>query len=421
MRFKNIFSRDKPEVKNQALSSAPWIPFGGMSTSKERVDERSAMQTSGVYACVRVIAETIASLPLSMYVQNADGSNEKLTRHPLQNILHDEPNAEMTSFSWRETTMSHLLIWGNAYSQVIHNGAGEVVSLFPLLPNRMTVDRDDGGRIRYTYTTTDGKVVELRTPDILHIPGLGFDGLLGYSPISMARNSIGMSIAADKYGAEFFANAALPSGVLLHPLALKPETRKNLKDSWNELYGKDNGGRFSTAVLEEGMKWQALSIPNKDAQFLETRKFQIEDICRIFRVPPHMVADLDKATFSNIEHQSLEFVEHTIRPWVVRIEQAMRRVLLTDMEKRAGYYMAFNVDGLLRGDYQSRMSGYAIGRQNGWMSANDIRAMENLNPIPAEQGGDNYLINGNMIPISAAAQNQSAPGGAPGAGGGNDN
>ena len=359
------------------------------------------MQMTAVYSCVRILSEAVAGLPLNIYRYNDSGGKEKAFTHPLYRLLHDEPNPEMTSFAFRETLMSHLLIWGNAYAQVIRNARGEVVALYPLMPNKMTVDRDQSGRLFYSYqrgAEDPGALgrssrVNLAPTDVLHIPGLGFDGLIGYSPIAMAKNAIGLAIATEEYGAKFFANGAAPSGVLEHPGTIKDPQR--VKESWNSAY-QGSANAHKIAVLEEGMKYTPIGIAPEQAQFLETRKFQINEIARIFRVPPHMLADLEKSSFSNIEQQSLEFVKYTLDPWVVRWEQSMCRVLFSESEKPA-YFIKFNVDGLLRGDYASRMSGYATARQNGWMSANDIRELENLDRIAPELGGDLYLINGAMM------------------------
>ena len=233
---------------------------------------------------------------------------------------------------------------------------------------------------------------------MLHIPGLGFDGLVGYSPIAMAKNAIGMAIAWEEYGAKFFANGANPGGVLEHPVVVKDP--KRVRESWNAVY-QGSGNAHRIAVLEEGMKFQAIGIPPEQAQFLETRKFQINEIARIFRIPPHMIGDLEKSSFSNIEQQSLEYVKYTLDPWVIRWEQSLQRALLSTTEKKE-YFIRFSVDGLLRGDYASRMNGYAVGRQNGWLSSNDIRELENLNRIPEELGGDLYLINGAMTKLADA-------------------
>ena len=392
-------SRDKP---TNATSGSSYRFFLGGSTSGKAVTERSAMQMTAVYSCVRILAEAIAGLPLHLYTYKEDGGKEKAIGHPLYLLLHDEPNPEMSSFVFRETLMTHLLLWGNAYAQIIRNGKGEVVALYPLMPNRMTVDRDSSGQLFYSYqmnnsdapTMKTGTVI-LKPSDVLHIPGLGFDGLVGYSPIAMAKNAIGLAIATEEYGAKFFANGATPGGLLEYPGTVKDPDR--VRESWNKGFsGSQNAGKV--AILEEGMKYTPISIAPEQAQFLETRKFQINEIARIFRVPPHMVGDLEKSSFSNIEQQSLEFVKYTLDPWVVRWEQSLSRALFTPEEKKQ-YFFKFNVEGLLRGDYQSRMNGYATARQNGWMSANDIRELENLDRIPAEEGGDLYLINGNMLPL----------------------
>ncbi|MBQ7960147.1 MAG: phage portal protein [Clostridia bacterium] len=395
-------SRDKPQ--NRTVGSNFSFFMGG-STSGKPVNERSAMQMTAVYSCVRILAEAIAGLPLHLYKYTESGGKEKACDHPLYLLLHDEPNPEMSSFVFRETLMTHLLLWGNAYAQIIRNGKGEVIALYPLMPNKMTVDRDENGHLYYTYQraneeahTMEGTSVILKPYDVLHIPGLGFDGLVGYSPIAMAKNAIGMAIACEEFGAKFFANGAAPSGVLEHPGTIKDPTR--VRDAWQSQFGgSSNSGKV--AVLEEGMKYTPISISPEQAQFLETRKFQINEIARIFRVPPHMVGDLEKSSFSNIEQQSLEFVKYTLDPWVIRWEQSMTRALLT-LDDKKEYFIKFNLEGLLRGDYQSRMNGYSIARQNGWMSANDIRELENLDRIPAELGGDLYLINGNMLPLGNA-------------------
>ena len=395
-------SRDKPT--NSTNGSGYRFLFGG-SNSGKNVNERSAMQMTAVYACVRILSESIAGLPVHLYQYVDSGSKQKALEHPLYRLLHDEPNPEMTSFVFRETLMTHLLLWGNAYAQIIRNGKGQVVALYPLMPNRMSVDRDDKGHLFYQYqmqdsdapTAKSGTVI-LKPTDVLHVPGLGFDGLVGYSPIAMAKNAIGLSIATEEYGAKFFANGATPSGILEYPGTVKnPEA---IRESWNAGFGGSSNAH-KVAVLEEGMKYTPIAISPNEAQFLETRKFQIDEIARIFRVPPHMVGDLEKSSFSNIEQQSLEFVKYTLEPWIVRWEQSLNRALLSETEK-AAYFVKFNVDGLLRGDYQSRMNGYATARQNGWMSANDIRELENLDLLPDELGGNLYLINGNMTKLQDA-------------------
>lgn len=392
-------SRDKP--KNLSGGASFWM---GQSSAGKVVTELTSMQLTAVYACVRILAEAIAGLPLHLY-KYIGGGKEKAFDNPLYRLLHDEPNPEMSSFIFRETLMTHLLLWGNAYAQIIRNGKGEVIALYPLMPNRMTVDRDSGGKIVYMYTRTpddalngNPQTVILNRHEVFHIPGLGFNGLVGFSPIAMAKNAVGTAIATEEFGAKFFANGAQPSGVLEHPGVLNDAEK--LRNSWQAAFG-GSANSNKVAVLEEGLKYVPISIPPEQAQFLETRKFQVNEIARIFRIPPHMIGDLEKSSFSNIEQQSLEFVKYTLDPWVCRWEQSMQRSLLLADEKKQ-YFWKFNVDGLLRGDYVSRMNGYAVGRQNGWLNANDIRELENMDKIPANQGGDLYLINGNMLPLSQA-------------------
>lgn len=402
MGFRDWFRRRRATDFAPAGSSYSFL-FGPTSSGKQ-VTERSAMQMTAVYSCVRILAEAVAGLPLHVYKTGSDGGKDKATDHPLYRVLHDAPNPEMTSFVFRETLMTHLLLWGNAYAQIIRNGRGEVIGLYPLMPSRMSVGRLTSGALYYDYQTMPGEVpgdtglVRLSAAEVLHIPGLGFDGLVGYSPIAMAKNAIGMAQACEDYGASFFANGAAPGGVLEHPGTIKDPTR--VRESWQATFGGAKNGN-KIAVLEEGMKYTPISMSPEQAQFLETRKFQMGEIARIFRVPPHMIGDLDKSSFSNIEQQSLEFVKYTLDPWVIRFEQAITAKLLTEVERRS-VYVKFNLEGLLRGDYASRMNGYAVARQNGWMSANDIRELENLDRIDEAEGGDLYLVNGNMLPLNLA-------------------
>lgn len=396
--------RQRGEPKNKYEGNDFSLLFG-RTTSGKTVNERTALQTTAVYACVRILSETIASLPLHVY-RYTEGGKAKDTEHVLYTLLHDEPNPDMTSFVFRETLMSHLLIWGNAYAQILRDRSGQVIGLYPLLPDQMSVHRSEKGKLYYVYNRYEednpnfqekGSIV-LSQEEVLHIPGLGFDGLIGYSPIALAKNAVGMTLACEEYGASFFGNGANPGGVLEHPGILKDPGK--VRDSWNAVY-QGTRNAHKVAVLEEGMSYKQIGIPPEEAQFLETRKFQINEIARLFRIPPHMVGDLEKSSFSNIEQQSLEFVKYTLDPWVVRFEQALKKSLLLPEEKKT-HFIKFNVDGLLRGDYQSRMNGYAIGRQNGWLSTNDIRELEELNPISPEEGGDLYLINGNMTKLKDA-------------------
>ena len=394
-----LFSRKKKEIRTIDQKTADFIKgvdidTGQQSNSGIDVDEESALKISTVYACVKVISETIASLPLNLLKELTNGDSEKAKQHPLYSLLKDVPNSEMSSFTFREMLMTNLLLWGNAYALIKRNRNGQITELYPLKSKNMVVERDaTTNAIKYTYTNNRGITKTYTPKQIFHIPAFSFDGIIGVSPITYAREAMGLALATEEFGARFFGNGARPGGVLEHPGVLKDPEK--LRESWNKVY-QGTANSHKVAVLEEGMKYHEIGMSPEDSQFLQTRSFQITEICRIFRVPPHMVGDLSRSTFSNIEHQSIDFVVHTIRPWLVRWEQAITRALLNE-EERTIYYAKFNVDGLMRGDFVTRMNGYAIARQNGWMSANEIRALENMNKIPADQGGDLYLLNGNMI------------------------
>lgn len=395
MKFlKSIFKRRSSD----RMAGSGYRFFFGQSSSGTNVNERSAMQMTAVYACVRVLAESLASLPLHLYYRNGS-SREKAEEHPLFFLLHDEPNPEMTSYVFRETLMTHLLLFGNAYAQILRNGKGEVLGLYPLMSNRMSVERDDGGRLYYRYTrfdteppTMNNDQVILTPQEVLHIPGLSYDGLVGFSPIAACRNAVGAGIAAETYSSRFFANGAAPSGVLQHPGLIKNPER--LRDSWNTAYG-GAGNAGKVAILEEGMTFNPVSISPQDAQLLETRKFTVEEICRIFRVPPHLVQNLDRATFNNIEQMSIDFVMYSLMPWLVRWEQSMAKVLLSHDDKRR-FEIRFNVDGLLRGSHKERYEAYAVGINNGFLCPNDVRRLENMDVIP---DGDIFMVQGAMMPL----------------------
>ena len=396
-----------PEIQDNVRDSGTIFTFG-RADSGEQVDEKSAMQIATVYACVRLLAESVAQLPLHLYRYTDSGTGKEMaTDHPLYAVIHRQPNPEMTSFTWRETMMVHLLLYGNAYCQIIRDGKNGVVSVYPLLPENVEVDRDDRGEIYFIYHAyTDetpgdkNKDILFRREEVLHVPGLGFNGLVGFSPIAMMKNSLGSTLAVEKYGSSFFKNGAQPSGVLEHPGVLKnPE---KIRQNWSDVYGGANNAH-KVAVLEEGMSYKAISLPPEDSQFLSTRQFGVEEICRIFRVPPHMVQDLQRATFNNIEHLAIEFVMHTLMPWLVRIEQAIIKDVLIDEEKNE-FFPKFNVDGLMRGDYKSRMEGYEVAITNGIMSVNDVRKLEDLDPLDEDDGGNLHLINGSYTRLSDAGK-----------------
>lgn len=378
-----------------APSSEVLTYLGGTpSGSGVTVTETNALQSMAVLACVRMLSETIASLPLHTYRRLPKGK-ERATTLPIYSVLHDLANEEMTSFDWREAQMANLLLRGNAYSYIDWSQRGTVRGLWPLRSDQVTVERKSDGLLWYRWQPQSAPVIEFPRWQILHTHFLSLDGVVGLSPIGMARESIGLGIAAEGFGARFFGNDTTTGVVLEHPKTLSDAAQKRLVAQFE---GRHKGftRAHRVAVFEEGMKASRIGIPPEDAQFLETRKFQVTEIARLYRVPPHMIADLDRATFSNIEHQGIDFVVHSLRPWLVRLEQAMARDLLSESE-RSTYYFEFLVDGLLRGDTQSRYSAYAVGRQWGWLSADEVRERENMNPLP-DGKGEEYLNPLNMIP-----------------------
>jgi HK97 family phage portal protein len=376
---------------------------GSQSHTGKNVTQNTAMSLTAVYACVRILSETVASLPLPVYKRLQPRGKERAPDLYLYSVLHDMANEEMTSFTYRETAMNHLLLWGNSYSYIERDGGGRVRGLWPLLPD-VTWPERRGGKLIYHTSLPNGQQKVLDESLVLHVPGMGYDGLVGYNPLQLAREAIGMGLAAEEYGARFFGNGAKPGGVLEHPNNLGDPGHKRLKKDWEDMHqGLSKSHRV--AILEEGMTYKQIGVPPEEAQFLETRKFQVTEIARFFRVPPHMLADLERATFSNIEQQSIDFVTHSIRPWLVRWEQAINTKLL-GREGSKRYFAEFVVEGLLRGDTKSRYDAYAVARQNGWMSANDIRELENQNPI---DNGDMYLVPLNMVPAVSVGSMDEPP------------
>lgn len=356
------------------------------------IDELNALNLATVWACVTAVSQDLAKMPLGVYrVDPKTGAKTKAFDHPLYDLLRYEPNPETTPAVFRETLTAHALTWGNGYAIIERDGAGRPTRLWQQKPGRTTVQRLNTGEIIYRFTGDDGKQQTKYADDVLHIRGLGYDGLVGYSVIRQARQSLGAVAAAEKFGSDFFGNSAIPAGVLKHPGKLR-DGGKALRDSWKALFGREGSERGGTAVLEEGVTFERLTLPNEDAQFLETRQFDIPQVCRWFRVPPHKVFDLMRGTFSNIEHQSIEYVTDSLLTWAVRWEQELERKCFS-REERSGYDVEHKMDGLLRGDTKSRYEAYKIAREWGWMSANDILRKENENPIP---NGDGYLVPLNM-------------------------
>lgn len=352
--------------------------MGGLpSRAGVSVNNYTAMRLTAVFACVRIISESMASLPLKIYRRTGTGK-EEARDHPLWRLLHDAPNDEMTAMQFRETLQSHILLWGNAYAYVGWDAMGQPKELYPLMPNVTRVQRGHrGDRLVYTTTLPTGEHRRLDPKSVLHIRGLGWDGVTGYSPIQMAREAIGMGLAAEEFGARVFGQGTHLGGVVEHPESLSEPAYQRLKTSMEEKY-QGLGKSHLLLILEEGAKFEKIGIPPNEAQWIDARKFQIQEIARIYRVPPHMLADLERSTHTNIEHQAMEFVTQTLRPWLVRWEQAIKQRLITNDEYSAEHV----VEGLLRGDIQARYNAYSIGRQNGWLSADEIRAKENENPLP---------------------------------------
>lgn len=369
--------------------------FGGATTdSGVSVTPDTALTYSAVYAAVRCIAESVSSLPLNYYERLSTGGKAHAKANPLHTLLHDEPNPEMTSYQWREASMAHLLLWGNSYSEIVRDLEGNVVELWPIDPTIVTPRRTDSGELYYDLNR--GKTF-ITAANMLHIPGLSFDGVSGMSPISLARQSIGLSMAIEQFGAGYFGRGARPGGVLTFPGQLSPEARQNLRRSFEELHaGGANSHRV--ALLEAGLKWEAIGVPPDDSQFLQSREFQIIEVARWFNLPPNKLKDLSKTSYNSLEQMEISFVVDTLRPWLVRWEQQLNRKIIRPKDK-GSFFFEFNVDGKLRGEIASRYQSYSVARNWGWLSVNEIREKENMNPI---EGGDVYMQPMNMQALGTA-------------------
>lgn len=380
---------------------AAWL--GSPSATGLRINANKAMTCVVYFAGVRLISETVGQLPLIEYLRVQPRGKIRATNRILYTLLHDEPNSEMDAMTFKETLQGHAVTWGNAFAEIewdVETGAPK--ALWPLRPDKMKVGRDDKTKeIIYVYQLSDGTTTVLPAWRVLHIPGFGFDGIIGYDTIHLAREAIAMALAMEEYGARFFGNGANPGGVLEHPNQLSKPAQENLRESWNEMHsGLSRQHRI--AILEEGMKYHQVGIPPENAQFLESRKFQKSEIATLLHIPPHMIGDLEKATFSNIEHQGIEFLKYTMMPWLARWQQSCTRKLLLPVE-RSSYFVEFLVDALLKGDSQARASFYKELFYLGALSPNDIREKENMNPIISE-GGDEYYIQANMLPMEMAGK-----------------
>ena len=365
------------------------------------INTQTAMKYTAVFACVRVLSETLASMPIMLYRKKTDGDRESKNDLAVYDILHNAPNDEMSPFNFKEACMVALNTGGNAVCERLVNRYGQLVGLYPYPWSMVQIDRNkETGRL--VYKIRDGtKLRELDRSQVFHIPGLSFDGVIGMTPIEYAGSAICLGLSYEQFGNSFFNNGANASGAFTHPNSLSDIAFERLKADLTKNYtGLANTGK--PMILEEGMDFKPFTIKPVDAELLGNKKFQIEDVARIYRVPLHLIQNLDKATFSNIEQQSLEFVMYTMLPWFKRWEENINMQLLTQQERMAGYYLEFKIDSLLRGDAKSRAEAYSIARQWGWMSVNDIRKLENMNSIP---NGDIYLEPLNMIEAGKVQDN----------------
>lgn len=358
------------------------------------VNQWTAMQSTAVYACIRLLSETLAQLPLNIRERTEDGS-ELAKNHPMQRVLHDSPNPWMTSFTWRNTVQAHCAGWGNGYSYIIRNQSGQPRALLPLMPDRTYPSLIDN-QLTY-WTDINNRTFQAAPQDILHIPALSYDGLLGISPIAQHREAIGLGQAAQRFGAKLFGSGSMLSGVLTHPGRLRRKADKpdddspveKLRRQWRQLYGGlENSGQV--AILEEGMKFETVGIPPEDSQFLQTRRFQIADIARVFNIPSHLINELERSTFNNISELSISFLRYTMTPWIVRWEEELNRKLFPGTDR---YYAKFNMTGLLRGTLTERADYYKTAIEYGWLSRNEVRELEDLNRV---DGLDEYLQPLNM-------------------------
>ncbi|MBF0233920.1 MAG: phage portal protein [Desulfamplus sp.] len=359
--------------------------FSRPTSSGQHVTEASALALPAVFACVRVLSESIGALPLVVYERQPDGTKQRARGHNLYNILHDSPNPFMDSISFWELMTAHCALRGNAFARVERDEAGEVTALWPLLPQNMNVKIDDNGQLVYEYHSTNGFTELFQWFDILHIKGLTFDGVTGLSPLTLLRDTIGRAQAINEYSGKYFHNDARPGGILRHPGKISQQGAASLKSSWNAAF-KGSGNSHKVALLEEGMEFTTVGLSPEDSQMIDSQKFSVVDIARVFRVPLNLIQDHERSTYSNVTEQNRSFVVHALMPWLVRIEQACNRILFTESE-RLRFYTEHKLDSLLRGDQETRYKCYQIGLQEGFLSKNDVRGYENLSPV---QGGDDY-------------------------------
>lgn len=382
--------------------------FGRPTSSGVQVNENTALSFAAVYACIRVISESVGQIPLKVYERLPSGGKREASDHPLHYLLRGWPNDEMSSFTWREAMTAHLCGWGNCYSYIDFGRDGRPKSIELLTPDRVSPKRlDSNDMLVYDVTSRKGGTTRYAKEQILHVPGLGFDGIVGYSPIRVAaRETIGIGQAAQNHIGAFFKNGAVPEMVLTHPQKMSQEAYDRFREDWQNRYGGPGNAR-KTAILEEGLKPAMLTINPADAQLVELMKLSRSEIAGIFRVPAHMINDLDKATYSNVDQLSLEFVKFSLMPWLARMEAVFnRRLFLPD--ERGKYFCEFLTDSLLRGDAKSRNEAHRVAIMGGWKSVNEVRAEENLEPIA---NGDKHFMQGAMTTIDKVVEELAKEGG----------
>lgn len=379
------------------------------NASGEVVSKEQALRIAAVWSCVRVLSETIASLPISLYERDEENRKQVKSDNPLNNLVGEQPSPLFNSFMFFERILVDLSLDGNFYAFIERNNGGFPVGLHPIKCNDVDVFISPKGRgVYYEIKQSDSdntypKTGRVNGIDMIHIKGLSLDGIQGKSPIECAAETLGISLALDKHAGAFFKNGANVGGILKHPGTLKPETAKRLRESWSSNYaGSNNTGK--TAILEEGMEFQARTIPNNQAQFIESREYQISDICRIFRVPNHLVNDLSSATYSNIEAQQIDFVVHTITPWIKRIESELNGKLIP-FKQRGKEYFKFNLNAILRGDSKARADYYRTLVNIGVMSPDEVRKLEDLNSVGG--ASEDYYMQSNMLPINRLGESTS--------------
>jgi HK97 family phage portal protein len=401
-KIRSFLFRDLSLTNEKAWNTSLWNLFGSQSISGENVTESTALTYSAVYNAVSLISGTIAALPL--HLMQRKGEKKRIADdRTMYGVMHDSANPFMTAMAFRECLVAHILAWGNGYAEILRNGYGEVAELWPITPNRVRPEMI-GGELKYRIRMTGEPDIILGRDKVLHVPGLGFDGFVGYSVVAMARKSIGLGMAMETFGSRFFGEGTHPGVIVEHPGQLSPEAHSNLKKSLMDTYS-GLGNTHRLMLLEEGMKFQKIVIDPKDSQFLESRNFQIPEIARWFNLPPHKLKDLTKSSFSNIESEQISFVTDSILPWLVRLEQNFNMQLLQKSDReysgRGRLYYKHNVEGLLRADAAARGTYYREMFGIGAMSINEIREKEDMDPVV---GGNIHLVPLNMGPLKDAGK-----------------